>query len=283
MAGESADEVARAAREKAERLLRRSEAYAKGAAGERASAAVLATLPEPWVVLHDLRWPGRQRANVDHVAIGPTGVYVIDSKNWAGRITVAGGALRQNGYSRSWALTSAVEAAAAVAGLVPSLPAEYFRPVLCLTRDEELGESVAGVRVCTTSTLVSALTDGPAVLSQEWLDFLRFELDMSTRAAGDPVDHEAPYVPRPRSEAAPPLDTTPSRTRRPGRPTRVRRGRRTSLADLVAGLVASLVGFAVLAGVGLHFSHGVEQHQPARKHSVITPPKHTHHRSKRAG
>jgi Nuclease-related domain len=37
------------------------------------------------VVFHDLAVPG-SRANVDHLVIGPTGVFVIDSKQWTGSV-----------------------------------------------------------------------------------------------------------------------------------------------------------------------------------------------------
>lgn len=46
-------------------------------------------------VLHDRRIPGT-RANIDHLAVTPTGVYVIDAKKYAGRprVLVKGGLLR---------------------------------------------------------------------------------------------------------------------------------------------------------------------------------------------
>ncbi len=64
------------------------QAWRLGAEGEIATARALA-----WrlhrsdvVVLHDRRIPGRGRANIDHIAIGPGGVTVIDSKSSRGRI-----------------------------------------------------------------------------------------------------------------------------------------------------------------------------------------------------
>jgi Nuclease-related domain len=38
------------------------------------------------VVFHDLAVPGNTSANVDHLVIGPTGVFVIDSKQWTGQV-----------------------------------------------------------------------------------------------------------------------------------------------------------------------------------------------------
>jgi Nuclease-related domain len=62
------------------------ERWLRGAAGEQATAAVLSGLmPRKWVVLHDLAVPGA-RANIDHLVIGPTGVWLIDSKSSRARV-----------------------------------------------------------------------------------------------------------------------------------------------------------------------------------------------------
>jgi hypothetical protein len=60
--------------------------WRQGAKGERQTAKLLAKLErEGWKVLHDLAIPG-SRANVDHLAVGPGGVWVIDSKLWGRRV-----------------------------------------------------------------------------------------------------------------------------------------------------------------------------------------------------
>jgi hypothetical protein len=38
------------------------------------------------VVFHDLAVPGNASASVDHLVIGPSGVFVIDSKQWSGSV-----------------------------------------------------------------------------------------------------------------------------------------------------------------------------------------------------
>jgi len=54
--------------------------WGRGAAGEERTAEILSGMPRRrWVVHHDLALPG-SRANVDHLAIGPTGVWLVDSK-----------------------------------------------------------------------------------------------------------------------------------------------------------------------------------------------------------
>jgi hypothetical protein len=63
--------------------------WLRGAQGERATAEVLARLPRRFVVGHDLVIPA-SRSNIDHLVIGPTGVFVIDSKAYRGRVRVRG-------------------------------------------------------------------------------------------------------------------------------------------------------------------------------------------------
>jgi Nuclease-related domain len=61
-------------------------AWRRGAAGERRTARLLGPLErQGWAVLHDLAVPGSQ-ANLDHLVIGPAGVFVIDSKHYRGRL-----------------------------------------------------------------------------------------------------------------------------------------------------------------------------------------------------
>ena len=64
--------------------------WLRGAAGEVATAHILARLPRRFVVLHDQRLPGG-RGNVDHVVLGPTGVWVVDSKLRRSRLAVRHG------------------------------------------------------------------------------------------------------------------------------------------------------------------------------------------------
>jgi hypothetical protein len=60
--------------------------WQRGAHGERHTARLLDRLTrDGFVIFHDLAVPDSP-ANVDHLAIGPTGVFVIDSKQWTGSV-----------------------------------------------------------------------------------------------------------------------------------------------------------------------------------------------------
>lgn len=161
-AGESAYDVARRQREKAARLERSAELWERGAQGEVEVARALESLPEGWVVLHDLAWPGRPRANLDHVVVGPGGVFVVDAKNWSGRVEVRDQVLVQNGRRREPTVASAAEAAIAVQALMP-VP-NLCMGVLCFVRDEPLRGWARDVMVCSTANIIEMLTSRPHVL-----------------------------------------------------------------------------------------------------------------------
>jgi hypothetical protein len=115
------------------RAQRAQRAWSVGAEGERLVAAAIDSVARyGWTALHDLHWPGRPKANLDHVAIGPGGVILIDAKNWSGDVVVGDGKLRQNGYDRTGQVESVARAAAdLVAELAPS-HRSAVRGVVCL-------------------------------------------------------------------------------------------------------------------------------------------------------
>ncbi len=63
--------------------------WERGAAGEEHVAKFLTKyLNDAVVVLHDRRIP-QTRANIDHIAIAPSGVWVIDSKRYTGKVAIS--------------------------------------------------------------------------------------------------------------------------------------------------------------------------------------------------
>jgi hypothetical protein len=63
--------------------------WERGAGGEELVARSLAKHLEPdVVVLHDRGIPG-SRANIDHIAVAPSGVWVIDSKRYKGQVEIS--------------------------------------------------------------------------------------------------------------------------------------------------------------------------------------------------
>lgn len=71
--------------------------WERGAAGERSTAAELDRLASRrWRVWHDLRVP-YSRANIDHLVVGRTGVWVIDTKTTRAAVTAGWRGVRFGG------------------------------------------------------------------------------------------------------------------------------------------------------------------------------------------
>lgn len=241
MAGESAREEARRAREKAERLAHRAEMFEKGADGEAATAALLASLPPEWAAIHDVRWPSRRLANIDHILVGPGGIFVIDSKNWSGQITVDSGHLRQNGRSREKAVAGCADAALAVAELSGPF-ADRVYPVLCFMTDRALTGWSRDVMVCSTGTLTQMLLSRPQALTHPDARDAWLRLDAQLRAAVAPPDVRSF---RPQSRATR-VEITRGASSMSARSRRAAQRRKSALRQFVF----SLIVLAAFVGVG---------------------------------
>jgi len=64
------------------------EKWQDGAVGEQWTGRTLRELePQGWRIFHDLK---ASYGNIDHVVVGPGGVFLLDSKRWRGSVTVEG-------------------------------------------------------------------------------------------------------------------------------------------------------------------------------------------------
>jgi hypothetical protein len=69
------------------------ENWRQGAEGEERTGKELARLePLGWQVRHDLP---DEYGNIDHVAVGPAGVFLLDTKSWGGEIRIEDGVVVQ--------------------------------------------------------------------------------------------------------------------------------------------------------------------------------------------
>ncbi len=120
-------------------------AWAIGAAGEEKLAADLDDVPGIRM-LHDRRIPGTRR-NIDHIVIGPAGIFVVDAKNHKGRLEIRdrGGLLRSDlrltvgGRDISSAADGVLSQADVVATVLERAGIELapsVTPVLCFLRVE---------------------------------------------------------------------------------------------------------------------------------------------------
>jgi len=68
--------------------LRHAERFFKGARGEERVAGILKSLPDAYHVFNDFLAGGK---HVDHVVVGPAGVFAVETKYWKGSVTVEDG------------------------------------------------------------------------------------------------------------------------------------------------------------------------------------------------
>jgi hypothetical protein len=112
---------------------RSEEAWRKGASAETRVGRILDSLGREGVrVIHDRKMPA-SRANIDHVAVTPAGVFTIDTKNYSGKLEVRGRGrqLWINGRNRSRLLEQAQGQAEAVRGVLAlDYPDVSVHPVL---------------------------------------------------------------------------------------------------------------------------------------------------------
>ena len=216
---------ARSLKAELRRETRRQSGFAVAAMSESRTATALKPLESRgWRVLHDRRWPGSTRANVDHIAVGPGGVSVIDSKHWSGTISVVAGRLqcdeedRQEVVENLLALTAAVEELLADLGSPPAEPSNalippvglspvHVLPVLAFTEHDRAhlpALSIGRVRLTTVRQLPALLASRPRVLTGQQVAMV--------------VNHLERLMPAAVTEQTPENDSGPTRIGVPLRP-----------------------------------------------------------------
>lgn len=154
--------------------------WAKGAEGERKVARQLDKLVADGVdVLHDRLIPG-SKANIDHIAVAATGVHVIDTKRYSGKLELrrTGGLFRPgpdklfvNGRDRTKLVTAMGRQVAVVHAALGDLGDDVpITAVLCFI-DTEAGLfqkpfTIDGVRITWVRALAARLRE-PGPLTPE--------------------------------------------------------------------------------------------------------------------
>lgn len=162
------------------RAYARQSGFEAAAFSEPRTALALRPLEDRgWRVLHDRRWPGSTRANVDHVVVGPPGVMVVDTKHWAGPVEVRNGRLcaceedRHDAVEDLLRLVASVEELLVDLGTEPDgqpvgLSAVHVVPVLAFTSfsgARRADSRVGRVRLTAVRQLPGLLAAQSAVLS----------------------------------------------------------------------------------------------------------------------
>lgn len=190
VAGSSAAQEAERAAARAARLSQRSNAaerraaaFAAGAEGERIVAEALAPLSAAgYVLLHD-RAAG-PKANLDHVVIGPSGVWLVNAKHWSGTVVVDE-SLRHNGRDRRRQLERAADERKLVEELLRA--SGLSAPVYCVfafTASAPDPATVNNIVLTPVGALRARIGGAPPVLDPRELDRVAARLVTALPAAG---------------------------------------------------------------------------------------------------
>jgi hypothetical protein len=135
-----------------------------GATGERQTATQLARLPSTWRVVHDVP---DGRGNWDHIAIGPPGVFAIDSK-WFGREArvaddaLFSGRIRERGVAHRGRAVRLKEALERETGIAP-----WIQAVVAVWGDFPQGAIEEQIVYLDAARLVDWLQSRPSSLTAE--------------------------------------------------------------------------------------------------------------------
>ena len=147
--------------------LRRVERFFKGARGEEKIAGVLAQLPDGYHVFHDFDVGSH---HVDHVVIGPTGVFSVETKCWSGEVTVDDGTVLVNGRLPSREpIPQAMKEYELVRSHLAALGwSGKITPILVFASDNFRSHAieVGGAVIMNSSGLLPTITSGSPVMSE---------------------------------------------------------------------------------------------------------------------
>ncbi|MDX6238773.1 MAG: hypothetical protein QOG10_3588 [Kribbellaceae bacterium] len=142
----------------------------RGALGEFAVGRMLSRLDSRWFVMHAVP-VGRRGADIDHLVVGPAGVFTVNTKNHSGqKVWVAGQNLLVAGVRCNHIRNSEFEAGRAVKLLSKAIGRPVsVRPVIAVLKPQRLviKSPPSGVDVLQAQGLVRWLRKRPTVLGAE--------------------------------------------------------------------------------------------------------------------
>ena len=153
--------------------LRHVERFFKGARGEERVAGILRALPDSYHVFNDFV---AGSAHVDHVVVGPAGVFSVETKNWRGAVTVEEGHILVDGQlpSRPPLAQALKEAALVKSALAKAGWKGDVTPVLAFASDTFAAHcaELQGAVVINSCELGGSFASGRTVIPPDELDRL---------------------------------------------------------------------------------------------------------------
>ena len=165
-----------------------------GAKAEQAVAEALHELPDDYYVFHDLEFPG---FNIDHVVLGPNGIFLVETKSQTGNITQEHDVLLRNGrkffkdflkqcWSQAYSLRDHLGA--------ERLGGQTIMPILCFSRGfVQIRGLVRGVEVLNIRFLRPYILSQRGSLPAQARDQI---IPLLAAALSNPAAQPSPMVPQ---------------------------------------------------------------------------------------
>lgn len=170
-----------------------SVAWYLGAKGEQAVGSLLETLPPEWTVFHALP-VGARDSDIDHVVVGPAGIFTINSKHHRGKsVWVAGSTVMVAGRETRYVRDAEFEAARVTRLVKHRMPRiAPAHPVVALVDPQQLTirERPANVTVIDARRLRGWLLSLPPVLA--WPERMEITAIIDNPATWRQPDASAP-------------------------------------------------------------------------------------------
>lgn len=142
-------------------------AWRTGAHGEMFVGWLLRRLPDGWYVFNDVPI-GERGANIDHLVVGPAGVFTVNTKNLTGKVWVGPHTLLHNGHRTDYLPKAVAEARRASTLLTAALGRRVgVRGALAIIADRRtIKERPSDVHVGSPRGVKRWLLEQPTVLTQ---------------------------------------------------------------------------------------------------------------------
>jgi Nuclease-related domain len=166
MAGLTTHDVKAKARQRIAQITRHGDKRDDGRGKESPLPSALASLGAGWQRIDDIQWPGYEFANVDHVLVGPAGLFVIDVQHGTKLYDLGeDAAMRRHARLPKREVEDVVSAAHAVGSLLGMV---HRRPmaVLCLVDERRVEATIGEALVCSPDTMIPRLNAMAPILDE---------------------------------------------------------------------------------------------------------------------
>jgi len=142
----------------------RHQSYRRGFAGEKqVIKALSSTLSDDYFLINDVKLVAGKGSNIDHIVLGPTGIFVLETKNHRGKITIRGDSWKgvgQNPFAQArfnaWSVYEVIRASGIFALKLP-----WFQAVVVFANKKvelEVHEAPSKVEVLKINELTNYIT-----------------------------------------------------------------------------------------------------------------------------